>query len=136
MQSGHFPHHRHALRGRRILVVEDEALVAMLVEDELADAGAEVIGPASSVDQALDLVERMAATGRGLHAAVLDINLQGTMVSPVADRLAELGVPIVFATGYGHGCNRGAHGAAPLLMKPFGSDELIAAIEELGAVAA
>lgn len=135
MQIGHFPRHRHTLRGKRILVVEDEALVAMLMEDGLADAGAEVVGPASSVEQALELVERAAACTGGLDAAVLDINLQGTVVAPVADRLAALGVPIIFATGYGEGVDRGAHGAAPLLTKPFGSDELIATIEELGATA-
>ncbi|MBY0329969.1 MAG: response regulator [Acetobacteraceae bacterium] len=135
MQIGHFPRHRHTLRGKRILVVEDEALVAMLMEDGLADAGAEVVGPASSVEQALELVEWAAARTGGLDAAVLDINLQGTVVAPVADRLAALGVPIIFATGYGKGVDRGAHGAAPLLTKPFGSDELIATIEELGATA-
>lgn len=129
------PRDRNALRGKRILVVEDEALVAMLVEDGLADAGAEVVGPAYSVDQALELVERSVVSDGGLYAAVLDINLHGTAVSPVADRLAALGVPIIFATGYGKGVDRGAHGAAPLLTKPFGSDELIATIEELGATA-
>ena len=63
------------LRDRRVLVVEDEALVAMLVEDELLDAGATVVGPAASIGHALRLIEEAAADG-GLAAAVLDINLQ------------------------------------------------------------
>jgi AmiR/NasT family two-component response regulator len=86
------------LTGKRVLVVEDEALVSMLVEDELLDAGATVLGPAVSVDHPLRPVEAATADG-GLSAAVLDIDLDGRHVEPVADRLAALGVPFVFATG-------------------------------------
>ena len=128
----HFPRLRRALHGRRILVVEDEALVAMLMEDELANAGAEVVGTACSVDEALGLIEQIACDG-GLNAAVLDMNLEGAAVSPVADRLVALGVPFVFATGYGEDCDRGAHSAAPVLAKPFDPDALVAAVEGLAA---
>ena len=121
---------RAKLEGRRVLVVEDEALVSMLVEDELRDAGAEVMGPAISVAHALRLVEVAAADG-GISAAVLDINLQGQAVMPVADRLSALGVPFLFATGYGEGCDRGGHGAVPTLHKPFGPERLVAAVEAL-----
>jgi len=130
MQAGHFPRHRRGLCGRRVLVVEDEALVAMLMEDGLADAGAEVVGPACSVDEALGLIERVACDG-GLSAAVLDINLEGANVSPVADRLAALSVPFVFATGYGEGCDRCGYATAPVLAKPFDPDALVAAVEGL-----
>jgi CheY-like chemotaxis protein len=106
-----------SLEGKRILVVEDEVLVSMLLEDELRDAGATVLGPAPSVGDALRLAEAAAADG-GLSAAVLDINLEGQRVWPVADRLAALGVPFLFATGYGEGCDTGGH-AAPVLHKPF-----------------
>ena len=118
------------LSGRRILVAEDEALVSMLVEDQLRDAGAEVVGPAPSVRDALRLVEAAAADG-GLSAAVLDINLNGQHVAPVADRLAALGVPFLFATGYGDTMDKGDHEAAPALQKPFGQRGLVAAVEAL-----
>jgi DNA-binding response OmpR family regulator len=118
------------LAGKRVLVVEDEPVVSMLVEDELRGAGAEVLGPASTVDRALRLVEAVAADG-AISAAVLDINLDGQRVEPVADRLAALGVPFLFATGYGEGCDTGGHGAAPILHKPFAPEKLIAAVEAL-----
>jgi DNA-binding response OmpR family regulator len=118
------------LRDQRVLVVEDEALVSMLIEDELRDAGATVLGPASCVGDAMRLVEAAAADG-GISAAVLDINLQGEVVAPLADRLAALGVPFLFATGYGDGRDTGRHGAAPTLQKPFSPESLVAAVEAL-----
>ena len=123
------PHHRTTLREKRVLVVEDEALVAMLVEDGLLEAGAEVVGPAASVGEALRLIEEVASDG-GLSAAVLDLNLNGEVVSAVADRLAALGVPFLFATGYGEGCDTGGH-AAPMLHKPFAPEMLVTAVEAL-----
>lgn len=122
------------LNGKRILVVEDEPLVSMLLEDGLLDAGAQVVGPASTIDEALRLVERLEADG-GIDAAVLDINIDGKHVSPVADRLAGLGVPFLFATGYGAGCDMGRHEAAPKLEKPFDTEGLIALIEVLASPA-
>jgi DNA-binding response OmpR family regulator len=124
------PDRRAALGDKRVLVVEDEAIVAMLVEDELREAGAEVVGPAASVGGALRLIEAAAKDG-GLSAAVLDINLQGRAVAPVADRLAALGVPFVFATGYGEGCDTGGHADARVLHKPFDPHALIDAVEAL-----
>ena len=97
MHAGHFRRQHLNLQGRRVLIVEDEALVAMMFEDVLLDAGAKVIGSASSVEEALLLIET-AATNGGLNAAVLDINLQGAMVSPVADHLAALDMPPAEAT--------------------------------------
>ena len=86
-----------ALRGRRLLVVEDEYLIAAALERALEDRGAEVVGPAGYVEGALRLVE---AEGDRLDGAVLDINLRGERVYPVADVLAARGVPFVFLTGY------------------------------------
>jgi len=121
-------------KDKRILVVEDEAIVAMLIEDELLEAGAQVVGPVGSVRDALCLVEIAAADG-GLSAAVLDIHLEGGAVKPVADRLATLGVPFLFATGYGKGCDTGGHEAAPVLHKPFDTHELLAVLSSLAFVA-
>ena len=122
--------HRAKLKDKRVLVVEDEPLASMLVEDELRDAGATILGPARSVADALQLVEAAAADG-GISVAVLDINLEGRHVAPVADRLAALRVPFLFATGYGDGCDTGGHGAAPTLHKPFGPQGLIIAVQAL-----
>jgi ActR/RegA family two-component response regulator len=86
-----------ALRGRRLLVIEDDYLIAAALERALEDRGAEVVGPAGSVEGALRLVE---AEGDRLDGAVLDINLRDERVYPVADALAARGVPFVFLTGY------------------------------------
>ncbi|MBL6458853.1 response regulator [Belnapia sp. T6] len=124
------PQRHSTLRDRRILIVEDEALVTMLLEDELSDAGAEVVGSARTVSEALQIIERVAQDG-GLDAAVLDINLAGEAVTPVANQLAALGVPFLFATGYGTDCDTGGHAAAPVLHKPFATERLVAAVEAI-----
>jgi DNA-binding response OmpR family regulator len=121
---------RAGLVGKRVLVVEDEALVSFLLEDELRDAGAEVVGPAVSVDHAMGLVEAALADG-GLSAAVLDINLQGEAVGPVADKLATLGVPFLFATGCSDGRDTGGHATAPVLRKPFDPHALVVTVATL-----
>ena len=118
------------LRDRRILIVEDEAIVAMMFEDELLEAGARVIGPAATAAEALRLVE-VAATEGGLDAAVLDLNLQGEMALLVADRLAARGVPFLFATGYAKGCDTGGHSGTPVLYKPFNPHQLVGAVASL-----
>jgi CheY-like chemotaxis protein len=115
------------LTNRRVLVVEDEALIALLMAEALLDADAIVVGPAATVAEALTLVESEAANG-ALDAAVLDLNLAGERVSPVADRLVALGIPVVFATGYGDDADVGDHTTAPVLQKPFDPDALVAAI--------
>ncbi len=127
--------HRHCdlLRDRRVLVVEDEALVAMLIEEYLIEAGAEVVGPAATVEQALSLIQQ-AASGGGLSAAVLDINMNGDAVSPVAEKLSALGVPFVFATGYA-GPDLAGTPPAPTLMKPFAPGQLARAVIALTAAA-
>ena len=84
------------LAGRRVLLVEDDFFVVEDMRLEFEAIGASVIGPAATVDDALRLV---AATDQ-LDAAVLDVNLRGAMVYPVADALTARGVPFVFATGY------------------------------------
>jgi DNA-binding response OmpR family regulator len=123
------PERADRLSCQRILVVEDEAIIAMLVEDELAEAGAVVVGPAGTVDDALRLIEAAARDG-GLSGAVIETDVEGVPVAPVVDRLTELGVPFLFATGTEPG--RQPHrAAAPVLQKPYSSCELLAAVAAL-----
>ena len=84
------------LQGRRVLVAEDEYLIAFDVRDALVRAGAEVLGPVPTVEDAAALLDREA----NIDAAVLDVNLRGGMIFAVADALQERGIPLVFATGY------------------------------------
>ncbi|MDO9713955.1 response regulator [Paracraurococcus lichenis] len=133
MHTKHVPHHCAVLRGRRVLVVEREALTAMLITGSVRDAGAEVIGPAFAVSEALELIECAEADG-GLSAAVLNIDFQGTVVSPITDRLAALGVPFVVAIGYNEGSDCEDPAAAPVLVKPFSPDVLVAATELMAAL--
>jgi len=83
--------------GRCLLVVEDEYMVAADIAAFLEVQGAAVVGPAGSVDEALELIEEY---GSRLSAAVLDVNLHGERVFPAADALARRGVPYIFTTGY------------------------------------
>ena len=85
-----------ALDGRRVLVVEDEAMVAMDLTFTFEDAGAAVVGPAASLADGLGLVGE-----EPIDAAVLDVDLQGREVYPLAERLMERGVPFLFHTGHG-----------------------------------
>jgi len=84
------------MRGKRILVVEDEYFLAQELQADLETLGVEVLGPVATVDHALDII----SDGTGIDAAILDINLQGEMVFPVADRLFDEDIPFVFASGY------------------------------------
>jgi DNA-binding response OmpR family regulator len=117
------------LEGRRILVVEDEALIAMFIEDSLREAGTEVIGPAPTVIEALGLISA-AGVQDAIDAAVLDVGLEDGSVLPVADKLATLDVPFVFATGY-EDAWLGSHVRAPVLVKPVASGVLIATLSNL-----
>jgi CheY-like chemotaxis protein len=107
------------LSGRRVLVVEDEMLVAWLLEDMLADFGCGVVGPAARVSQALAMIDAEA-----FDAAVLDINLNGETSYPVADALTARGVPFVFSTGYNKDSLPKAYRSFPMLQKPFRQAEL------------
>lgn len=103
------------LSGKRLLVVEDEYLIASDLAYALEDAGAEVIGPAGTVEDALRLVAR---EGDRLDGAVLDVNLRGGRVFPVADALTARGVPFVLATGYDDVCIPAAYAGLPRCGKP------------------
>ena len=113
----------------RILVIEDEALVAMLVEDTLLDAGYEVIGPARSVNEAMALL-----AAERPSAVVLDLNLGGENSLSVADTLAARGIPFLVATGYGAAGLPASHREAPILPKPYDPEDLTAALARLGGI--
>jgi CheY-like chemotaxis protein len=122
-----------SLVGRRVLVVEDEMMIALLVEDMLAELGCAVVGPAHALDAALEL----ARTELGLDVAVLDVNLGGQPVFAVADALREKGVPAIFSTGYGDAGLRDIDRGSPVLQKPFRAGDLAKALTAaLGAASA
>jgi PAS domain S-box-containing protein len=114
------------LRGRRILVVEDEALVAMDVAAQLEAAGCVVIGPAGTVARARELIEQQPA-----DAAIVDANLGGQPVDEIAAALTQKGVPFAFGTGYGRSALPCGFQDAPMLTKPFGREQLLSVIAEL-----
>lgn len=107
----------------RVLLVEDEGLVAMMLEDLLQDLGCEIAGSLASVDAALAWIE----AGGSADLALLDVNLNGKPVFPVAEALNRQGVPFAFATGYGEGHDP-RFKDAPLLGKPIRQDRLEALI--------
>jgi len=104
-----------ALADRRVLVVEDESLVAMLLETILEDMGCTPVGPAATVDEGLALV----ADESRLDAALLDVNVAGKQVFPVAEALKARGVPFVFSTGYGEGGLPDEWRGQATIQKPF-----------------
>lgn len=112
-----------ALTGLSILVVEDEAIVSMLVESMLEDLGCDDVWYASNVTEALDLLGQ-----RTPDAAILDVNLAGEQAYPIARKLAAAQVPFVFATGYGASGLRGEWTDRPVIQKPFQRDALAAAL--------
>ena len=110
----------------RVLVVEDEYLIRMLVEDMLADLGYAVAAAVGTMAEASEL----AATG-DFSAAILDVNLDGNEIFPVADILSGRGVPFVFVTGYGERSLPEPYRDRPALQKPFQADQLGAALGSL-----
>ena len=114
------------LSGRRILVVEDEYLIAIEMERWLQEAGAEVAGPVSDTERALALIETEA-----LDAAVLDVHLNGEPAYVVADRLTERGVPYLFATGEFRIAEGSDYRSHAVLGKPLLDEELLRAVSRL-----
>jgi DNA-binding response OmpR family regulator len=109
---------------RRVLVVEDEMMIAMMVEDMLAEMGHAVIGVASNLRSALAL-----AAAEQFDVAILDINLAGERSFPVAHLLKARGVPFLFATGYGELGLEDPFRDVVTLKKPFDIEDLAGAVE-------
>lgn len=115
--------------GQRVwLIVEDEPLVAMLVEDAIAELGLTATGPATRVDKALQLIEEQTFAG-----AILDVNLAGEAVYPVATVLRERQIPFLFLTGYGEEAIRRDFDNMPIVKKPFTVEQIQTAIRRLSA---
>ena len=111
----------------RVLVVEDELLLGILIEGMLTELGHEVVTIAPRLSTALAAVE-----SETFDLAVLDVRLYGESVHPVADILVGMGVPFIFATGYGRDGLPEPYRNRPVLQKPFSKDDLRRAIEGLG----
>lgn len=103
--------------GARVLIVEDEIVVALFMEDILAEFGYRVAGVVSRLDEAM-------ARESDFDIAVLDVHLNGKNVFDFADKLAGAGTPFVFATGYGERGIPDRHRGRPVLQKPFSPEDL------------
>jgi DNA-binding response OmpR family regulator len=108
---------------RRILLVEDEAMIAMLVEDMLEDFGHKLVKVATRLEEALT-----AARNEAVDLTILDLNLDGVLTYPVADVLRERGTPFIFSTGYGSSGLTEAYSDLPTLQRPFNQEALGLAI--------
>jgi CheY-like chemotaxis protein len=106
-------------RGTRVLIVEDEAMIRMLLEDMLEELGCTIVATAGGIEEAL-----AAARDQNFDVALLDVNLQGINTGPVAKVLAARSVPFVFATGYGEQGLPEGYRDRPALKKPFQTDGL------------
>lgn len=123
--AGRAPFATEPLSGKVILLVEDEAMLAMELQFALEDAGAEVVGPALTLGSALSLV----AQEGDIDGAILDVDIGGVDVFPVAQALELRGVPFVFHTGHGERVQLNTmFPAAPVITKPVPSDKLIVAL--------
>lgn len=110
---------------RRILVVDDEPMVAMMLEDALQDFGYRVVGPVENLRSAVQL-----AGSERIDAAIVDINIDGQVSDDVADKLMHRGIPFIFVSGYER--NTGLrYSDVPLLRKPFSVEDLQRAIESV-----
>ena len=110
--------------GKRVLVVEDELMIRMLLQDMLADLGHTLAGEAGGIEDALALAKQ-----GDFDVAILDVNLNGEPISPVVEVLIARGVPFVFATGYGQRGVPEPYRGSPTLQKPFQADALAQALK-------
>jgi CheY-like chemotaxis protein len=112
---------------RRVLVVEDEVLVGMLIEEMLLELGYELAALSTHLEEALSIARTAL-----FDFAVLDINLNGKQSFPVADAIRERGLPFLFATGYGSRILTAPYKDVPILQKPFSLEELRRTLERAG----
>jgi DNA-binding response OmpR family regulator len=116
-----------SLQGQRILIVEDQFLIAVELQDCLENAGATVVGPVGRLDRALSK-----ATDGSLHAALLDVDLNGERCWPVADALQDAGVPFAFTTGFSASIKMPDRFAKyPVVSKSYREGEVLAVLRKL-----
>lgn len=113
--------------GSRVFVVEDETLVLFNLEDILSELGCEIVAQAMRLDQAVEL----ARTSGPIDAAILDVNIGGTTVFPAAEILAERGVPLLFATGYGRDGLPSEWQGHGVIVKPYSPQDVERALTPL-----
>jgi DNA-binding response OmpR family regulator len=115
-----------SLEGVRVLLVEDEYLVASLIEEVLGTAGCIITGPIPRLAEAINAADRETC-----DAAVLDVNLAGERIYPVADILSRRNIPFVFVTGYGANALPPEYAKLPRICKPFRMTDLLSAISDV-----
>ena len=107
------------IHGLLVLLVEDENLVAILLEDMLAELGHSVVGPVARLSKALEMVQH-----EPIDVAILDVNINGEQSYPIAEALAARNIPFLFSTGYGQGSLPTQYRDRPMLQKPFRKHDL------------
>jgi DNA-binding response OmpR family regulator len=112
-----------SLSGQKVLLIEDEAIIAFMIEAALLDEGADVIGPAFTVQQALALLQQHTP-----DIATLDLNLGGELATEVANTLATLGVPFLIASAYADQIHMRLPEAAGVVQKPYSAEGFVAAV--------
>ena len=111
--------HTFASASETIFVVEDEMMVALLLESMLEELGFRVLGPVGTLEEALEVSKY-----GNFDAAILDVNINGARIYPVAEALSRRGKPFLFATGYGHSGLPPSYGKCPVLQKPYPIENL------------
>jgi len=113
-------------RSLRVLIIEDEAMIALLIEDMVGDLGGQVVGPATKFEQAMYL-----ALQADFDLAVLDVNIDGLAVYPIADVLRDRGIPFIFMTGYDSSVIPQRYQHNCVLLKPFTNQTFSNALREI-----
>jgi DNA-binding response OmpR family regulator len=109
-----------------VLIVEDEAMIAALLESILTEVGCSIVGPVPTVNRAMETIER-----DKIDAAVLDVRVNGDEVYPIADRLRESRIPIMFVSGYSQQDLRAGYRHHAYISKPFDAEELVIVLEKV-----
>jgi DNA-binding response OmpR family regulator len=114
------------LDGSRVLIVEDEAMIAALLESILAEAGCSIVGPVPTINQAMETIER-----DKIDVAVLDVRVNGDEVYPIVDRLLKSHIPIMFVSGYSQQDLCAGYRHHAFISKPFDAEEVVILLEKV-----